>query len=41
MRLCFVAFQPIFHSIVNQLLIFAVLHIDEVADDQTADVAEP
>lgn len=40
MRLRLVAAQPVAHPMVNHLLILAALHVDEIADDESADVAE-
>src|ERR1043166_5306998 len=40
MRFGFVTLQPLFHQIVNELLVLAAFHVDEIADDQTADVPQ-
>ena len=40
MRFGFVTLQPFPHQLINQLLVFAALHIDEIADDEPADVPQ-
>ena len=40
MGLGLVALEPLLHQVVNHLLVSAALHVDEIADDQAADVAE-
>ena len=40
MRLGFVALQVFLHQIVNRLLIPAVFHVDEIADDEAPDIAQ-
>src|SRR6476619_5808954 len=41
--MCFglVALQPFPHPAIDHLLVLAVLHVDEIADDQTSDIAQP
>src|SRR5262245_42494079 len=41
MRFGLVALQPFPHPAVDHLLVLAVLHVDEIADDQTPDIAQP
>src|ERR1051325_6155505 len=41
MGLGLVALQTFFHQIVNHLLVFAAFHINEIADNQTANIPEP
>ena len=33
--------KPLLHQVVNRLLIFTTFHVDEIADDQTTDIAQP
>ena len=40
MRPGLVALQSLFHQVVDHLLVFAALHVDEIADDQSADIAQ-
>ena len=40
MRLRFVALQALAHPVVDLLLISAILHVDEVANDEPADIAQ-
>jgi hypothetical protein len=35
-----VALQPFLHQAVNRLLILPALHVDEIADDQAADISQ-
>ena len=40
MRFGLVALQPFLHPAVDRLLVLAALHVDEIADDQAADIAQ-
>src|SRR5258708_22168547 len=40
MSLGFVPFQSLFHPVIDHLLVLLLLHIDEVADDQTPDISQ-
>ena len=41
MRPGLIALEPFFHQVVHHLLVFSALHIDEIANNQTADIAQP
>src|SRR4029077_18149673 len=41
MRSGFVASEPFLHQIIDCLLVSTALHVDEIAYDQTTDVAQP
>ena len=40
MGLGLVALESFFHQAVNRLLVFPALHVDEIADDEAADVSQ-